>query len=71
MVDNNLDDKVDGVLFEYKIFDIFVPLKQIRHLPKILSEPDPWIRYHELFIHAVITGTQLVMYHSLYKILSD
>jgi len=55
--------------FEYNVSDIFVPFKAaIRHLPEILAQKDPVIKYYELILNGFITGMQAILTgYVLYK----
>mgnify|MGYP001587398754 CR=1 FL=1 len=63
----NLEEK--AVEYDYNFSDLFVPLKGMRHLPRIFRVEDPVTRYYEAGINAILASGQIVMYFELYNLL--
>jgi hypothetical protein len=63
----NLENITD--YFEYTLSDTFIPLKPIRHLPHILRIENPIVRWYEIGVNAILTGTQIITAYSLYELL--
>jgi hypothetical protein len=65
-----VDEEQDCRLAEYNISDCFIPLKSLRHLPKILKLEDSVIRAYELGVLTTITLANTVMYSpAIYEML--
>jgi len=50
---------------EYTLAE-FLPLAPLRHLPKILKEPDPRLRYMEISVNAVLSAANVCAYLSAF-----
>ncbi|MEX0920962.1 MAG: hypothetical protein WDZ62_01735 [Candidatus Pacearchaeota archaeon] len=59
---DNLED------IKYNLSDCFIPFKSFRHIPKILSEKDPIIKYTELFGNLTLPLAHMAFYYSLYAV---
>jgi hypothetical protein len=57
--------------YDYNISDVLIPLKGMRHLPKIVRIKDPFIRYYEAAGNAIMTAAQITLYYSLYELLKN
>ncbi len=47
---------------EYGIMDMIIPAFSLRHIPRILKEPDKLVRGYELGINAIYNIAQAVIY---------
>ena len=60
-------DELEEILeYDYNISDAFIPLKGMRHLPKILKIEESVTRYYEAGVNAIMTAAQITLYYSLY-----
>ncbi len=65
-------EEIEEILkYDYNLSDVFIPLKGMRHLPKILKIEEPVRRYYEAGVNAVITAVQITLYYSLYELLKN
>ncbi len=65
----SLEQEIDDFSLDYNISDIFIPLKPIRLLPGIMRIKDPFLRYLETSVNAVLVGIQITTYYTLYEFL--
>ena len=67
MAKQNLEDMTGEPSFDYNITDVFVRLKSLSYLPKIMKIKDPIIKLYEIGLNVLLTSDSVAIYYFLYE----